>query len=316
MRDFIKQNRELRKGQNSDIARSFQSTSSFPTNDPVFFPRFIYGTAWKSERTCDLVSLALDAGFRAIDTANQLKHYFEAGVGEALKQKFSEGIVLREDLFIQTKFTYPHGQDNRLPYHLDATPAEQVRQSCISSLDHLGVDYLDSYILHGPSVAQGLSPVDFEVWRAMERLKTEGKTRFLGVSNISIEQLELLCEHGGTIPTYVQNRCFASTGWDRQVRTFCRKNGIAYQGFSLLTANARELQSEEFLKIVKGTGGTISQVVFQFASRIGIIPLTGTTDPIHMKEDLAFDRVRLTDSDVAKIENIAENTTATSYKKR
>jgi len=313
MRDLIRENRKLRKGQTSKVTKVSQSTSSFSTNGPVCFPRFIYGTAWKAENTCMLVCLALDAGFRAIDTANQRKHYFEAGVGEALKQKFSEDILRREDLFLQTKFTYPQSQDNRLPYHLDAAPAEQVRQSFMSSLDHLGVDYLDSFILHGPSVAQGLSPVDFEVWHAMEELKSAGKTRFLGVSNISFEQLKLLCDRAETLPTFVQNRCFASTGWDRQIRTFCRKAGIAYQGFSLLTANARELLSEDFKKIVQGIGGTIPQVVFQFAYRIGIIPLTGTTDPGHMKEDLAFDALSLTDLDVKNIENIAERINATLY---
>ncbi|MBF0410356.1 MAG: aldo/keto reductase [Candidatus Riflebacteria bacterium] len=270
------------------------------------FPRFIYGTAWKAENTCRLVGLALDAGFRAIDTANQRKHYFETGVGEALKQKFSEGILRREDLFLQTKFTYPGSQDNRLPYHLDAAPADQVRQSFLSSLEHLEVEYLDSYILHGPSVDRGLTPVDHEVWRTMEELKSEGKTRFLGVSNISLEQLKLLCDGAETLPTFVQNRCFANTGWDRQIRAFCRESGITYQGFSLLTANARELLSREFRKLVQDVGGTISQVVFRFANQIGIIPLTGTTNPDHMREDLAFDTVNLTDADIKNIEGIAE----------
>src|SRR5689334_9382243 len=112
-------------------------------------PTFIYGTAWKEDRTEGLVLEALDAGFRAIDTANQRKHYYEEGVGRALRQKL--GSIARDDLFIQTKFTFRDGQDDRLPYDPKASVAEQVAQSFQSSLSHLGLDRVDSLVLHGPS---------------------------------------------------------------------------------------------------------------------------------------------------------------------
>ena len=113
-------------------------------------PTFIYGTAWKEDDTGRLVRMALDAGFRGIDTANQRRHYHEAGVGEALAEAFAAGVLRREDVFLQTKFTYVGGQDHRLPYDPRAPLATQVEQSFASSLQHLGVDYLDSYVLHGP----------------------------------------------------------------------------------------------------------------------------------------------------------------------
>ena len=102
--------------------------------------RFIYGTAWKEEETKRLTNMALQAGFRAVDTANQRKHYFEAGVGEAVAEAFDEGIVSRDKLFIQTKFTYQRGQDHRLPYDPEAAYPKQVEQSFESSLEHLGVE--------------------------------------------------------------------------------------------------------------------------------------------------------------------------------
>src|SRR5690606_23130399 len=108
--------------------------------------RLMYGTAWKEDRTEGLVATALSAGFRAVDTANQRKHYFEAGVGEALRAAFSEGKLRRDELFIQTKFTYMRGQDHRLPYDPNAALAEQVEQSLSSSLEHLGVDVIDSFV--------------------------------------------------------------------------------------------------------------------------------------------------------------------------
>src|SRR5260221_1929509 len=130
-------------------------------------PSFIYGTAWKEERTAALTALALRAGFRAIDTANQRKHYFEAGVGEALVAAYREGIVTRVDLFLQTKFTSRDSQDHRLPYNPAAAPAEQVAQSLASSLEHLHTDYLDSFVLHGPSSGHGWTATDSEVCGAM-----------------------------------------------------------------------------------------------------------------------------------------------------
>src|SRR6266496_2054744 len=200
-------------------------------------PAFLYGTAWKEDRTEELARLALTAGFRGIDTANQRRHYVEAAVGDAVAAVLRDGKLAREDVFLQTKFTYPRGQDHRLPYDRAADLATQVRQSFQSSLGHLGTDYVDSYVLHGPSSADGVSDADWAVWRAMEDLHQEGKARLLGVSNVSLAQLMAI--HGGSRvkPAFVQNRCFASNRWDRATRAFCERRAVVYQGFSLLTAN-------------------------------------------------------------------------------
>src|ERR1700689_4956655 len=118
---------------------------------PSPVPDFLYGTAWKEDRSAALTELALRAGFRAIDTANQRRHYFEAGVGEGLAAAYQAGIVTRADLFLQTKFPYRRGQDHPLPYDPAAALSAQVAQSLASSLEHLRCDYVDSFILHGPS---------------------------------------------------------------------------------------------------------------------------------------------------------------------
>src|SRR5580704_13667291 len=101
-------------------------------------PDFLYGTAWKEQRSAALTELALRSGFRGIDTANQRRHYFEAGVGEGIAAAISAGVVARADLFLQTKFTYAPGQDDRLPYDPAAALSAQVAQSMASSLEHLG----------------------------------------------------------------------------------------------------------------------------------------------------------------------------------
>jgi diketogulonate reductase-like aldo/keto reductase len=262
----------------------------------VRVPALIYGTAWKEERTADLVRLALETGFVGIDTANQRKHYFEAGVGEAIAS------VPRERLFLQTKFTYARGQDARLPYDPDASLTAQVEQSFASSLEHLGVEHIDAYVLHGPASGRGWTDDDREVWRAMEALHRDGRVRLLGISNTSREQLALLLDEAQVPPALVQNRCYARTGWDREVRALCRERGVLYEGFSLLTANRLELAHPALPAIARRAGATIPQVVFRFAEAIGIVALTGTSDRAHMQQDLAAQAVELLPEDVATIE--------------
>src|SRR5215211_5328685 len=102
-------------------------------------PPLLYGTAWTEDQTQRLTELALEQGFRGIDTANQRKHYHEAAVGVGIAAAIQRGIVRREDLFLQTKFTFQAGQDHRLPYDPRAAISQQVEQSLASSLEHLGV---------------------------------------------------------------------------------------------------------------------------------------------------------------------------------
>lgn len=266
-------------------------------------PAFVYGTAWKEDATTSCVLLALEQGFRAIDTANQRKHYYEEGVGNALREAFDRGLVARDELFIQTKFTYERGQDHRLPYDPRAPIADQVRQSFESSLAHLGIDVIDSLVLHGPSMARGLGAADRQAWTAMEELHGEGRVRAIGISNVSSDQLaELVSSVAKVPPLFVQNRCYASQGWDLLVRKICRERGIVYQGFSLLTANGRALAHPDVRAIAARLGATVPQVIFRFSVAVGMLPLTGTTDAEHMKEDLAALALELTPDDVHLIE--------------
>ena len=268
-------------------------------------PAFIYGTAWKEDDTERLTNVALEAGFRAIDTANQRRHYFEEAVGKAITKVLEGGVITRKELFIQTKYTYANGQDHRIPYDIQADYPTQVRQSFKSSLEHLNVKYVDSYVLHGPAGGFGLLKSDWEVWKEMETIQSEGGTKYLGVSNVSLEQLKELFAEAKVKPTFVQNRCFAQAGWDREIRQFCIENNVKYQGFSLLTANPFVLLDPRVKRIADNLGKTPVQVVFRFAIQVGMLPLTGTSSSIHMKEDLTCEDFTLTDDDVEFIENIS-----------
>jgi diketogulonate reductase-like aldo/keto reductase len=286
------------------MSEPFQKIGKQVNHRGIMIPTFLYGTAWKEDQTEALTSLAIEAGFMGIDTANQRRHYYEEGVGKALQKALSENNKQRSDFFLQTKFTYASGQDHRLPYDPNTDYTTQVRQSFESSLDHLNTTYVDSYVLHGPASSQGLNDADWEVWRAMESLQKSGSVKLLGVSNISFEQLELLVEKSEVTPAFVQNRCFARTRWDKRIRELCRANDIIYQGFSLLTANSTELNQPKLVAISKRLDCSLAQVVFRFALQVRMIPLTGTSSKSHMKEDLAIYEIELTDSEIDTIENI------------
>ncbi len=261
-------------------------------------PPFLYGTAWKEDQTESLTRLALEQGFRGLDTANQRKHYFEAAAGQAVQQAIAEGITQRDALFLQSKYTFQGGQDDRLPYDPKASLTEQVNQSFESSLKHFNTDYLDSYLLHGPAQRGSWSESDQEVWQAMESLHQAGQVKRIGVSNVSADQLKQLWQTAKIKPAYVQNRCFAVKGWDRKIREFCHQNGIVYQGFSLLTANLAALNQADIFALSRGKQATLPQLVFAFALQLGILPLTGTSQAQHMQDDLAATSIRFSTAEI------------------
>jgi len=266
-------------------------------------PAFIYGTAWKKDATADLVKTAVHAGFRAIDTANQPFHYDEPRVGHALKELADHGVG-RSALFLQTKFTPVEGHDHRVPYDPELELKDQVAQSFESSLRHLNTDYLDSYLLHGPYSQRGLGNSDWEVWGAIEEIHRSGRARMVGISNVNAGQLSLLVTKAGIKPMVVQNRCYANRGWDREVRMICQDHGITYQGFSLLTANRNVVRHPIVVSVARRLGVHPEQVIFKFAMQVGMVPLTGTTSEVHMKEDLGVLGIQLTSEEVVLIESI------------
>jgi diketogulonate reductase-like aldo/keto reductase len=262
-------------------------------------PPILYGTAWKKERTAELVELAIRCGFRGIDTACQPKHYDEPGVGAGIAACAADGID-RTQLYLQTKFTPLAGQDpERLPYDPRAPLDEQVRQSFETSLRNLRTTYLDCIVLHSPL---GELKQTLAAWRALEEIASRGVVRSLGISNCySAAYLKELQRAAVLPPAVVQNRFYADTGYDREVRAFCNDAGAVYQSFWTLTANPHLLKSEAVRALAAQYGCTSAQILFRYLTQEGIVPVTGTTSEAHMREDLAIFELELAADERAAI---------------
>lgn len=265
-------------------------------------PKIMYGTAWKKERTTELVIEAVKTGFRGIDTACQPKHYAEPLVGDALTVLQGLGIE-REALFIQTKFTPLAGQDpNHIPYDKNASLHEQVFQSFQTSKKNLHTDYIDSFVLHSP-----LFPfVDLlSVWRAMETIYKRGEALQLGISNCyDLSVLKRLYDEAEIKPSIVQNRFYRDSDYDTALRQWCKTHAIKYQSFWSLTANPHLLGSKEIITLAMKYKKSEAQIFFAYLMSQGITPLSGTTSHTHMLEDLEAMTLILTEHEIKSITSL------------
>lgn len=272
------------------------------SNAHVRVPRILYGTAWKRGATERLVRRAIESGFRGIDTACQPKHYDEAGVGAGIAAGIKEGLA-RSDLYVQTKFTSLSGQDpSRVPYDPKAPLPDQVAQSIAASLKNLRTDILDCVLLHSPmpTRAQTLS-----VWSTLESFVDAGRVRQLGISNCyhtaDLENLHRACR---IKPAVVQNRFYADTGYDRDIRACCNDRQIIYQSFWTLSANSHLLAHETMAAVASVHNRSTAQILFRFLIQIGVVPLTGTKSEAHMREDLEILTFELSHDEQRAIEGL------------
>lgn len=268
----------------------------------VAIPRIIYGTAWKKERTQPLVISAFQQGFRGIDTACQPKHYFEPGVGDALKQCLG-ATTTRAELYLQTKFTPLSGHDpQHIPYDPHARLADQVAQSFRVSQQNLRTEYIDCLVLHSPLHDRASLR---EAWSAMEQIYDGGGTKQLGLSNCyQLNQLRELYEWARIKPAVLQNRFYAETGYDRDIRNFCRAQHVIYQSFWTLSANPHLLQSTLVQHLANHYRRTPAQILFRYLTQRDIVPLTGTQSIAHMQEALSIFEFELTRPECERLEQL------------
>lgn len=258
--------------------------TTLTTKSGRLVPSLFYGTAWKKAATTSLVTLALERGFRAIDTACQPRHYSEHLVGEAIALSSA---INREDIFLQTKFTLPGGQDpNNIPYDVNAPLEDQVRQSFAKSLENLRTEYLDAVLLHSP--ARTLENT-LTIINVLSDFKKTGKLRHIGISNIySLPMLKEIClQVPPSTIQIVQNRFYVETKYDVGIRGYCKDNGIIYQSFWTLSGNPQILRAHVVQRVADRIRASAEGVFYRFCIQEGITVLDGTTSEEHMREDLA-----------------------------
>lgn len=250
--------------------------------------RMLYGTAWKKERTASLVTQALQAGFLAIDTAAQPKHYQEHLVGNGVRSFLSTSNLTRKDLYLQTKFTSVDGQlPNNLPYDPSTSIPEQVKASVASSLHNLRHNenaeesYIDCLVLHTPlpTISETM-----EAWDAMSSF-VPTKVHSLGISNTSLPILQHIWKNSTVKPKVVQNRFYSDTEWDVALREFCTENGIQYQSFWTLTGNPELLNSPFVRRTAESMSVSVQVALYSLVEGLGITPINGTKS--HIESDLA-----------------------------
>ena len=122
---------------------------------------------------------------------------------------------------------------------------------------------------------------------------------------MTLEQITTLCNEAHLRPHFVQNRCYATQGWDQRIRQFCAANRMVYQGFSLLTANRNVWKHDEIAQIARRYERTEGQIIFRFAIDIGMVVLTGTTNTAHMRQDLDVLNFRLKPNELETIRRLS-----------
>ncbi|KAI1126529.1 NADP-dependent oxidoreductase domain-containing protein [Nemania abortiva] len=269
-------------------------------------PHLIYGTAWKYERTEELVFTALESGFRAIDSALAFPNYQEPMVGKALRNWEEEmshekqnpevseekdrrsGNAGRQKVFIQSKLTPPAGfEDGMMPYDLTDPPATQARKSLEASLTELS-DHkspLDAWLLHAP-----LSTIEetMEYWHSMESHVPTG-TMYLGICNVSLTTLQNIYERATIKPAIVQNDFRPAHGFDINLLHFCKDHGITYQAYAVLKGNSTLLKSPIVCWLAHEKGITEPQALYSLVLSYWngtVCILDGTKSTETMKQDL------------------------------
>ncbi|PPB49894.1 oxidoreductase [Arthrobacter pityocampae] len=231
------------------------------------------------EDTEDLCSTALEAGYRLLDTAALYGN--EAGVGAAARSYTGE----REDLFITSKvWNDDHGYDATL-------------RAFDAGMERLGLEYLDLYLIHWPCPSRDLY---VESWRALERLRADGRVRSIGVSNFQQDHLERLLAETGAVPVLNQVELHPYLQ-QHALRSFHAQHGIVTQAWSPL-GRGNVLTDPVIAGIAAHLGRTPAQVILRWHLQHGILTIPKASSRERISSNLDIFGFRLDDDQVAEID--------------
>ncbi|MBM7652848.1 aldo/keto reductase [Neobacillus cucumis] len=255
-------------------------------NNGLKMPQLGFGV-WqvKDDQATAAVATALEVGYRSIDTAMIYKN--EVGVGKALK----ESSIPSEDLFITTKvWNSDQGYENTL-------------RAFDESLEKLGLDYIDLYLIHWPT-PQFDQYVD--TYKALEKLYHEGRVKAIGVCNFEIEHLERLLNECEVVPVLNQVECHPYLA-QTELKEFCAKHNIFVEAWSPLDQGGEVLQDEVVQKIAESHGKTPAQTVLRWHLQNNTIVIPKSVTPARIKENFEVFDFELTPDEMNAINEINRN---------
>jgi hypothetical protein len=258
-------------------------------NNGTEIPEIGFGTWQTTESVQKTVKTALEAGYTHIDTADIYGN--EAEIGEAIEESGIE----RKNLYLTTKVW----NSNR--------SAEGVKHSVEQSLKKLKANYLDLLLIHWPANEKQFDnwkEINAETWKAMEELYRSGVVKAIGVSNFMLSQIEALLETADVIPAV--NQIEFHPGYVQQeVVNFCKEKGIAIEAWSPI-GSGRLLKDEDLKDIADKYNVSPAILCIQFCLQSGVIVLPKSENPENIKNNLHFERFKISESDMKALKTLEE----------
>ncbi|MFF2797854.1 aldo/keto reductase [Lysinibacillus xylanilyticus] len=255
-------------------------------NNGLEMPLIGYGVfrVPEGDDLAEAVKTAIAKGYRSIDTAQVYRN--EESVGRGIRAAIEEGLVTREELFVTSKVWN------------DGLSYEETLAAYDSSLEKLGLDYLDLYLVHWP----GIDTNYINVYKALEKIYQDGRVRSIGVSNFHVHHLENILKETSVVPVINQIE-FHPHLTQEEVRAYCKEKGIQVEAWSPLM-NGSLLEESLIQQLASKYGKTPAQIVLRYDVQHGVVTIPKTMTPARMTENLTVFDFALTEEEMAQLDTL------------